>query len=81
MNIAKQWVAKHIPAEANARNNRNSIVRQRRGEHNFATIGEAVFPMSPPRDYISSPVVNQKSVVERDRERSESLAVKEEGFG
>jgi hypothetical protein len=40
-----------------------------------------VFSMDSPRDYISSPVVNQKSVVEREREWSESLTVKEEGFG
>jgi hypothetical protein len=33
------------------------------------------------RDYISSPVVNRKSVVEREREWSESSAVKKEGFG
>jgi hypothetical protein len=39
-----------------------------------------VFPMGPPRDYISSPVVNQKSVVEREGERSKFLAVKEEGL-
>jgi hypothetical protein len=32
--------------------------------------------MDPPRGYISSPVVNQKSVVEREREWSESSAVK-----
>jgi hypothetical protein len=40
-----------------------------------------VFSMGPPRDYISSPVVNLKSVVERGREWSESSAVEEEGFG
>jgi hypothetical protein len=42
-----------------------------------------VFSMGPLRDYISSPVVNQRSVVEREREREwgESSAVKEEGFG
>jgi hypothetical protein len=38
-----------------------------------------MFSMDPPRDYISSPAVNQKSVVER--EWSEFSAVKEEGFG
>jgi hypothetical protein len=27
-----------------------------------------VFSMDPPRDYIGSPVVNQKSVVERERD-------------
>jgi hypothetical protein len=83
MPIARQRVAKHIPAEANARNNRTFIARQRGGKRAFTTIEEAVFPMGPPRDYISSPVVNQMSVVERERERewSESSAVKEEGFG
>jgi hypothetical protein len=40
-----------------------------------------VFSMDPPRDYISGPVVIQKSVVEREREWSEYSAVKEEGFG
>jgi hypothetical protein len=40
-----------------------------------------MFSMDPPLNYISSPVVNQKSVVEREREWSESSAVKEEGFG
>jgi hypothetical protein len=67
MVIARQQVAKHIPAEANARKNRTSIARQRRGKHAFETTGEGVFSMGPPRDYISSPVVNQKSVVERER--------------
>jgi hypothetical protein len=40
-----------------------------------------MFSMGPPRDYISSPVVNQKSAVEREREWSESSAVKSEGVG
>jgi hypothetical protein len=35
-----------------------------------------VFSMDPPRDYISSLVVNQKSVAEREWEWSESPAVK-----
>jgi hypothetical protein len=46
--------------------------------HYWAT---AMFSMDPPRDYISSPVVNQKSVVVREREWSKSSVVKEEGFG
>jgi hypothetical protein len=37
--------------------------------------------MDPHRDYISSPNVNQKSVVEREREWGESSPVKEEGLG
>jgi hypothetical protein len=45
------------------------------------TTEEEVFSMDPPRDYIGSPVVNQKSVVDREREWSESSAVKEEMFG
>jgi hypothetical protein len=40
-----------------------------------------VFSVGPPQDYISSLVVNQKSVVKREREWGESSAVKEEGFG
>jgi hypothetical protein len=81
MPIARQRVAKHILAEANALNNRTSTARQRRGKHAFATIKEAVLSMDTPQDYISSPVVNQKSVVEREREWGESSAVKAEGFG
>jgi hypothetical protein len=100
MSIARQRVTKHIPAEANARNNKTSIARQRPQYAgniriiSFAmqrvvntTIEEEVFYMwlayihcwetgvfsvVPPRDYISSPVVNQKSVVERHKEWSES---------
>jgi hypothetical protein len=37
------------------------------------TIEEGVFSMDPPRDYI-----NQKSVVEREREWRESSTIKEE---
>jgi hypothetical protein len=37
--------------------------------------------LGPLRDYIISPVVNQTSVVEREREWSESSAVKKVGFG
>jgi hypothetical protein len=77
MPIARQRVAKHIPAEANERNSMTSIARQRSGEHAFATIEEAVFSMDPPRYYI----VVQKSVTEREREWGESSAVKEDGFG
>jgi hypothetical protein len=40
-----------------------------------------VFSVGPLRNYISSPVVNQKPVLEQEREWSESLAVQEEGFG
>jgi hypothetical protein len=38
MPIARQRVAKHIPAEANARNSRRSIARQRRGKQVLSTI-------------------------------------------
>jgi flagellar biosynthesis/type III secretory pathway chaperone len=40
--IARQRVGKHIPAEANARNNRTSNARQRISKHASLTI-EAVF--------------------------------------
>jgi hypothetical protein len=40
-----------------------------------------MFSMDSLRDYISSAVVNQKSVVAWERECRESSAVKEEGFG
>jgi hypothetical protein len=43
MSIARQRVAKHIPAEADARNNR-SIARQRRGKQALSTI-HAVFSL------------------------------------
>jgi hypothetical protein len=78
--MARQRVAKHIPAEANSWSNRISVDRQRRCKQALSTIQD-VFPMDPSRDYISSPVVNQKSVVERKRELGESSAVKEEGLG
>jgi hypothetical protein len=78
MSIAKQQVAKHIHAEANARNNTKFTARQLRGKQALSTIQD-VFSKGPPRDYISNPVVNQKSVVER--ECSEFTAVMEEGFG
>jgi hypothetical protein len=39
-----------------------------------------VFCIGPLRNYISSPVVNQKSVVEREREWSESSVVNDEMF-
>jgi hypothetical protein len=42
MPITRQRVAKHIPAEANARNNKTSIARQRRGKQSLSTI-QAVF--------------------------------------
>jgi hypothetical protein len=42
MPIARQQVAKHIPAEANARNNKTPIARQRRGKQALTTI-RAVF--------------------------------------
>jgi hypothetical protein len=63
MPIARQRVAKHIPATTNI-----SIARRLRSKHAFATIEEEVFSMGPRRDYISSPVVKRKSVVERERE-------------
>jgi hypothetical protein len=74
--IARQRVAEHIPAATNT-----TVVRQRRSKHAFAAIEETVFSMGPSRDYISSPAVNEKSVVEREGEWNESSAVKEEGFG
>jgi hypothetical protein len=42
MPIVWQRIAKHIPAEANARNNRITIARQRRGKQALSTI-RAVF--------------------------------------
>jgi hypothetical protein len=42
MPIARQWVTKHIPAEANVRNNRKSVARQHCGKQGLSTI-QAVF--------------------------------------
>jgi hypothetical protein len=39
-----------------------------------------VFYMDLPQDYASSPVVNQKSVIEEEREWGHSSAAKEEGL-
>jgi hypothetical protein len=80
MSTARQRVAKHIPAEGNARDNTTSIARQRRRKEALSTIRD-MFSKGPPRDYISIPVVNQKPVVEREREWGVSSAVEEEGFG
>jgi hypothetical protein len=44
--IARQRLAKHIPAEANERNNMTSTVRQRCRKHASSTIG-AVFSVRP----------------------------------
>jgi hypothetical protein len=41
--IARQRVGKHIPAEANARNNRTSVGRQRNCKHASVTIEDGVF--------------------------------------
>jgi hypothetical protein len=46
MPFARQRVAKHIPAEVNARNNRTSIAKQRRGKHSLSTT-QAVFSVKP----------------------------------
>jgi hypothetical protein len=68
MPVARQRVAKHIPAEENARNNRTSIARQRRGKQALSTIQD-VFLWVRLEDCISSLVVNQKSIRElRERE-------------
>jgi hypothetical protein len=40
--IAKQRLSKHIPAEANAHNNKTSIAKQRISKHAFLAV-EAVF--------------------------------------
>jgi hypothetical protein len=71
--IARQRIAKHIPVTTNT-----SIARQWRCKHAFATVEEKVFSMCSLREYISSPVVSKKSVIEREGEWSESSVVKEE---
>jgi hypothetical protein len=71
MTIARQRVAKHSPATPNT-----SVTVQRAVN---TTIEEDMFSMGPPRDYINSALVNQKSVVEREVERKETWAVRKKG--
>jgi hypothetical protein len=70
---ARQRFGKHIPATTNT-----SVAMQRAVD---TTIEEDVFSICPPRGYISSLVVNQKSVVQRrTRTRMERvLAISEVG--
>jgi hypothetical protein len=46
MPTTKQWVAKHIPAEANVRNNRRYIDRERHDKQALLTI-QTVFSWGP----------------------------------
>jgi hypothetical protein len=49
--IDRQRLGQHIPAQANARDNRTSIARQRRGKHASSTVW-VMFPVgSVPRGY------------------------------
>jgi hypothetical protein len=41
--VARQWGGKHIPTEANVRNIRMSVARQRSCEHASLTIEDCVF--------------------------------------
>jgi hypothetical protein len=66
MSIGRKRVAKHIPVTTNI-----SVAMQRA----VNTIEEVMFSMDPSRNYASSPVV------EREREWSESSAVRGEGLG
>jgi hypothetical protein len=50
MSISKERVAKYISAEANARNNRTSIARQRHGKQGLSTI-QTVFLWSMQSGY------------------------------
>jgi hypothetical protein len=90
--VAGQRLGKHIPAQRIGRqqsdNFRCCAMRCKynsRGRVIFYVV--RIYPLLGNGcvfyDYISSSVVNQKSVVEREREREwiESSAVKEEGFG
>jgi hypothetical protein len=58
MFIARQRVAKHIPAETDGRNSRTSIARQRRGKQALSAIQD-MFSMDPHRDYISGTESNR----------------------
>jgi uncharacterized protein (UPF0332 family) len=74
MFIAGQRLRKHSCDNGYAGNNWITSVAMQRAVNRI--IEEEMFSMDPPLDYINSPVVNQKSVVERIREWSESSAVK-----
>jgi hypothetical protein len=88
--VAGQRLSKHVPAEGNSEYAGNNWITSISMQHAVnTTIEEAVFSMwfayihcwamdvsskGPPQDYISSPVLNQKSVVElRIRTIMESL--------
>jgi hypothetical protein len=93
--VIGQRLGKHIPAATNMHAtigqlpllcNALLIQQQRKrcflcGSHIIHCWATDVFSMGPPRDYISSPVVNQKWVIEGEGEWSESSVAKEEGFG
>jgi hypothetical protein len=63
MPIARQWVAKHIPAIMNTSTAMQQHGKQR-GKHAFTTTEEVVSCMGLSQDYISL-VINQKSVIVR----------------
>jgi hypothetical protein len=80
---ARQLLDKHVPAETDSWYTarcwvRRTTIHDNKGHPllgNAFLTTEEVFPLGPPRDYISNPVVNQKSVGERERDWSESSAV------
>jgi hypothetical protein len=57
--IARQWVAKHIPAEENARKIKTAISRQRRGKYTLSTIHVVFSVWSVPNCY-------KRTVIRRD---------------
>jgi hypothetical protein len=63
MPVARQRVAIHIPSEANARNNRRYIARQRRGKQALSII-ETVFFRGVRAKWIYESLVRKLAVVE-----------------
>jgi hypothetical protein len=75
--IARQRVAKHIPAEANTRDNRTFIGRQRCGEKkNFVNDTGCVFPWGPCKVVVreSNSEVGTSGVVGELKEENENGA-------
>jgi hypothetical protein len=72
MPIIRQRVAKHIPAETNARNNRTSIAKQRHSKQIFSTIQTVFSVESAKSGYKKSPVPKLVLLLWKDNENGTS---------
>jgi hypothetical protein len=78
--LGNDSLAKHIPAEANARNNRTYIARQRRNKHASSTIQTVFSVGSVPRGYKraqSEDAKEYRTVIESSRIECSELAAAE----